>query len=96
MNTAAEKIPATGPQRRSFLLCILFLLCALLWTPEIYYIWQLKFTYLPFFTTGALAFLALGIIVQGPEFQPLRKFMLIAGIAFCLMFLGQILNLQPM
>ena len=93
MNTAAEQIPATKPQRRSFLLCILFLLCALLWNPEIYYIWQLKFTYLPFFTVGALAFLALGIIVQAaPEFRPLRKFMLIAGIAFFLVVLGQILT----
>ena len=91
MNTAAEQIPETKPQRRSFLLCILFLICALLWNPEIYS-WQLKFTYLPFFTTGALAFLAVGIIVLAPpEFRPLRKFMLIAEIAFCLLLLGQCL-----
>lgn len=92
MNQAAEPISEPKQQNRSFLLCLLFLFCALLWNPGIYTFMN-QARYLPFFTTGALTFLALGIIIQAlPEFRPMRRFMLIAIIGFGLVMLGQVLT----
>ena len=95
MNQAAEPISDPKQQKRSFLLCLLFLFCALLWNPGIYTFMD-QARYLPFFTAGALTFLALGMIVQAPpEFQPMRRFMFIAVIGFGLLMLGQILMHAP-
>ena len=91
MTVQTETDSGTKKQKISFRLCSFFLFCALLWNPAIFTSLG-KAAYLPFFTIGALAVLALGIIVQAPpEFRPIRKFMFTAEIAFCLMLPGQIL-----
>ena len=95
MNRNAEPIPDLKQQKRSFLLTSLFLFCSMLWNLGIYTVLD-RARYLPFFTAGALAFLALGMIVQAsPEFQPMRRFMLIAATGFGLVMLVQILMHVP-
>ena len=65
MNETAVPVHGTDPQKISFRLCVLFLVCSLLWNPELFTSLG-KASYLPFFTPAALSFLAAAILAFRP------------------------------
>ena len=90
MTDQTELDPGTKQQKTSFLLCAVFLFCALLWNPGIYTLLG-RAPYLPLFTVGALTVRSIGIKLHAPEFPPRRNFMRLATLGFFLLVMGHFL-----
>lgn len=88
MNETAIPVQETDPLKISFRLCVLFLICSLLWNPELFTSLG-KASYLPFFTPAALSFLAAAIQCFRPEKLRAPKYIVIAVLGFGLILLGQ-------
>ena len=88
MNETSDPAQGTDPLKISFLLCALFLICSLLWNPELFTSLG-KASYLPFFTPAALSFPAAAILCFRPEKPRVPKYIIIAVLGFGLILLGQ-------
>ena len=88
MSESAIPVQETDPQKTSFLLCALFLICSLLWNPELFTSLG-KASYLPFFTPAALSLLAAAVVAFRPEKPREPKYIIVAAMGFVLILLGQ-------
>ena len=88
MTDSTEMIPETKQRKISFLLCAFFLFCALLWNPGIFAS-PGRAQYLPFFTTGALSFLAIGLTASCSFVPSCKKYFRWTILLFCGLAAGQ-------